>query len=73
MNLESSYVEIGILIANGVVAVMNNSMRNKMKDIHNQIKISALEQSRDMNAFKAMIFETFLTKDDYYSTANKDK
>jgi hypothetical protein len=73
MHWDSSYIELIILAANISMAIMNNMMRSKMKEIHNQIKISALTQESKIQALETMIYKEFLTKGDFYSSLKTER
>lgn len=59
--------EIIVLIGNVAVAVLNNGIKAKLKELKQDISISQSSMALSMQQLETRILEKFLTKDDYYA------
>lgn len=65
--------EILVLLANLAVAVVNNGLKAKVKEVKADISASQAASRLEISNLKTDLYKNFLTKDDFYSTVRDDK
>lgn len=70
--ISGHYFEIAVLCANLFVALVNNGMKAKIKEIKADIESSKSASTLEISQLKTDLYKNFLTKDDFYSTVRDD-
>lgn len=67
------YFEIFVLLANLAVAVVNNGLKARVKEVKQDILLAKSANENSISQLKTEMYRSFLTKDDFYSTVRDDK
>lgn len=67
-HFDQSFIEIIILFANIGVGIINNSTKNRVKELHNAVALGKSQNDTQIADLKAEMNKNFLSKQDYYST-----
>jgi hypothetical protein len=63
--------ELILLVCNAAVAIVNNGIKSKLKEVKNDIAVSHAAMALSVTQLEARMFDRFLTKDDYYAHQSK--
>ena len=63
--------EVILLLCNAAVAILNNGIKSKLREVKNDIAVSHASMALSVAQLEARIMEKCLSKDDYYAHQSK--